>query len=70
VPRVEREEFLNVGCSFVKKAKFIKMIYTVNETKLALFSPDFECEQLQHFRFFSIAHGAKRRTNSFVVFVG
>jgi hypothetical protein len=24
------------------------MIYTVNEAKLALFSPDFECEQLQH----------------------
>jgi hypothetical protein len=44
--RVEREEFLNVGIVlFVKKAKFIKMIYTVNETKLALFSPDFECEQ-------------------------
>jgi hypothetical protein len=32
VARVEREEFLNVDCSFVK-AKFIKMIYTVNEAK-------------------------------------
>jgi hypothetical protein len=64
VPRVEREEFLNVGCSFVKKAKFIKMIYTVNETKLALFSPDFECEQLQHFRLFNCSWCQRRRTNS------
>jgi hypothetical protein len=37
------------------------MIYTVNEEKLALFSPDFECEQLQHNldSFQKIAHGAK-----------
>ena len=62
VPRVEREEFLNVGIVlFCKKAKFIKMIYTVNEAKLALFSPDFECEQLQCNldSFQKIAHGAK-----------
>jgi hypothetical protein len=36
VPR--REEFLNVGIVlFVKKAKFIKMIYTVNEAKINCF---------------------------------
>jgi hypothetical protein len=36
------------------------MIYTVKQ-KLALFSPDFECEQLQHNldSFQKIAHGAK-----------
>jgi hypothetical protein len=37
------------------------MIYTVNEAKLALFSPDFECEQLQYNldSFQKIAHGTK-----------
>ena len=62
VPRVEREEFLNVGIIlFCKKAKFIKMLYTVNETKLALFSDDFDVEQLQLNleSFQKIAHGGK-----------
>jgi predicted patatin/cPLA2 family phospholipase len=62
VPRVEREEFLNVGIVlFCKKAKFIKMLYAVNETKLQLFSDDFDAEQLklnlESFR--KIANGAK-----------
>jgi predicted patatin/cPLA2 family phospholipase len=62
VPRVEREEFLNVGIVlFCKKAKFIKMLYAVNETKLQLFSDDFDIEQLnlnlQSFQ--KIANGAK-----------
>ena len=62
VPRVEREEFLNVGIVlFCKKAKFIKMLYAVNETKLQLFSDDFDVEQLnlnlQSFQ--KIANGAK-----------
>ena len=48
VPRVEREEFLNVGIiMFCKKAKFIKMLYSVNESKLKLFSDDFDLEQLE-----------------------
>jgi hypothetical protein len=62
VPRVEREEFLNVGIVlFCKKAKFIKMMYTVNETKLNLFATDFEWEQLQLNldSFQKIAHGTK-----------
>lgn len=62
VPRVEREEFLNVGIVlFCKKAKFIKMIYTVNETKLNLFATDFEWEQLQINldSFQKIAHGTQ-----------
>ena len=38
VPRVEREEFLNVGIIlFCKRAKFIKMLYTVEESKMKLF---------------------------------
>ena len=48
VPRVEREEFLNVGIIlFCKRAKFIKMLYAVNEAKLMLFSDDFDLEQLE-----------------------
>lgn len=48
VPRVEREEFLNVGIIiFCKKAKFIKMHYTVDNAKLLMFSADFDSEQLE-----------------------
>lgn len=62
VPRVEREEFLNVGIIlFCKRAKFIKMLYTVNETKLLLFSEDFDLEQLELnlSSFQKIAYGGK-----------
>lgn len=62
VPRVEREEFLNVGIIlFCKKAKFIKMLYAVNEAKLLLFSEDFDLEQLELnlSSFQKIAHGGK-----------
>ena len=48
VPRVEREEFLNVGIIlFCKRAKFIKMLYTVNEAKLLMLSDDFDLEQFE-----------------------
>ena len=48
VPRVEREEFLNVGIIlFCKSAKFIKMRYSVNEAKLLMLSEDFDIEQLE-----------------------
>ena len=62
VPRVEREEFLNVGVIlFCKRAKFIKMLYAVNEAKLVLFSEDFDLEQLELnlSSFQKIAHGGK-----------
>ena len=62
VPRVEREEFLNVGIIvFCKRAKFIKMLYTVEESKLQLFSSELDIEQLQLNleSFQKIAHGAK-----------
>ena len=62
VPRVEREEFLNVGVIlFCKSAKFIKMLYSVNETKLLLFSEEFDLEQLELNleSFQKIAHGDK-----------
>ncbi len=48
LPVVEREEFLNTGIVlFCKKAKFIKMLYTVNETKLHLFCKDLDVEQIR-----------------------
>ena len=62
VPKVEREEFLNVGIIvFCKRAKFIKMLYTVEESKLKLFSSELDIEQLQLNleSFQKIAHGAK-----------
>ena len=62
VPRVEREEFLNVGIIlFCKKAKFIQVLYSINEAKLQLFSGDLDLEQL-HFNllaFEKVAHGEK-----------
>ena len=63
VPRVEREEFLNVGIIvFCKKAKFIKMLYTVNVAKMELFSGDLDLEQLELNleSFQKIAHGTKQ----------
>ncbi|MFV7234832.1 MULTISPECIES: DUF3037 domain-containing protein [Flavobacterium] len=62
VPRVEREEFLNVGIIlFCKKAKFIKVLFSINEAKLQLFSVDLDLEQL-HLNlqaFEKVAHGKK-----------
>ncbi|SEA32603.1 Protein of unknown function [Flavobacterium gillisiae] len=63
VPRVEREEFLNVGIIvFCKKAKFIKMLYTIDLAKMELFSGDLDLEQLQLNleSFQKIAHGTKQ----------
>jgi hypothetical protein len=62
VPRVEREEFLNVGIIlFCKKARFIKVLYSINESKLQLFSGDLDPEQL-HLNleaFGKVGHGVK-----------
>lgn len=47
VPKVEREEFLNVGIIlFSKKAKFLKALYHVDENKLKLFSEETDLEQI------------------------
>jgi hypothetical protein len=62
VPRVEREEFLNVGVIlFCKKAKFIKMLFAIEEAKIKLFSSELNLEQLQLNldSFQKIAHGVK-----------
>jgi hypothetical protein len=47
VPRVEREEFLNIGVIFFcKKAKFIKVLHHINDAKIEALSNDFDIEQL------------------------
>ncbi len=62
VPRVEREEFLNVGIIlFCKKAKFIKVLSSVNEAKLLPFLGELDMEQL-HLNleaFGKVGHGEK-----------
>lgn len=48
VPRVEREEFINVGLiMFSKRTKFLKARYIVNEEKLGLFSTELDMESLR-----------------------
>ncbi|WP_455639086.1 DUF3037 domain-containing protein [Parabacteroides sp.] len=47
VPRVEREEFINVGIIlFSKRAKFIKARYLVDEKKIAIFSSELDLDSL------------------------
>lgn len=47
VPRVEREEFLNIGIiMFCKRAKFIKVLYHIDDAKIEALSNDFDTEQL------------------------
>ena len=62
VPMVEREEFLNVGIVlFCKKAKFIKVLYSLNVEKALLFSAETDVEQIQMnlLAFEKVAHGTK-----------
>ncbi|MES2618392.1 MAG: DUF3037 domain-containing protein [Bacteroidota bacterium] len=48
LPAVEREEFLNVGVIlFSKKAKYIKVLYTVNTDKLQACFGEMDTEQVQ-----------------------
>lgn len=47
LPRVEREEFVNVGIIlFSKRAKYIKVLYKVDENKLKLFSDEIDIEEI------------------------
>jgi len=62
VPRVEREEFLNVGIIlFCKKAKFIEVHFTLAADKIQMLSAETDIEQLQlnMESFKKIASGAK-----------
>lgn len=63
LPKVEREEFINVGIIlFSKKAKFIKMLYQLNEEKLNCFSKEWDYDLLRETlnSFQKIANGDKK----------
>lgn len=48
VPRVEREEFLNVGVVlFCKQEKYLKIRYLLNSQKLLMLCSDCDIEQLE-----------------------
>ncbi len=48
VPKVEREEFINVGLIlFCKRQRYIRMEFKINEAKLNLFNPEIELCDLQ-----------------------
>ena len=62
VPRVEREEFLNVGIIlFCKRAKQIKVRFEINEAKLLVLAPELDLAQirLNLDSFVKIGHGLK-----------
>lgn len=47
LPKVEREEFINVGIiMFSKKAKYIKAKYSINENKFNLYSTELDLDIL------------------------
>ncbi|MBS1606993.1 MAG: DUF3037 domain-containing protein [Bacteroidetes bacterium] len=54
VPKVEREEFLNVGVIlYSPKLKFLQLIYTLNIDRLKAFSPSVDINELEeHLRAF------------------
>lgn len=62
VPRVEREEFFNVGVIlFCKKAKYIRMRWLLDEDKLALFPSELDITDLRNtlYAFEEICNGTK-----------
>lgn len=49
VPRVEREEFVNVGIiMYSRRAKFIKAKYVLDEAKLNLFSSELDIDVIKN----------------------
>ena len=48
LPRVEREEFINIGVIlFSKRAKYIRMLYKLDEKRLNLFSTELDIDLLK-----------------------
>lgn len=48
LPRVEREEFINIGVIlFSKRAKYIRMLYKLDEKRLSLFSTELDIDLLK-----------------------
>lgn len=62
VPKVEREEFINVGLIvFCKRQRYIKMAFKVNEAKFNAFETEIELNELVMYldSFQHTAHGTK-----------
>lgn len=50
VPRVEREEFVNVGVVlFCQSERFLKSVFYLNENKLKCFSPELDVEEVESY---------------------
>jgi hypothetical protein len=50
VPKVEREEFFNIGVIlFSKQKKFLDIKFKINPNKLKAFTPEIEVEQLNNY---------------------
>lgn len=48
VPRVDREEFLNVGVVlFCPRLKFLELIYTLNKPRLLAFAPALDIDEIE-----------------------
>lgn len=48
VPKVEREEFVNIGLiMFSKRSRFLKTRYTLDEVKLRMFPTELDLEHLR-----------------------
>lgn len=48
VPRVEREEFINIGLMmYCKRQKYLRIEYQIPTEKIRLFSSEFDIEQLK-----------------------
>lgn len=50
VPKVEREEFLNVGIIlYCAKQSFLQSIFKIDEERLRVFSNNIDCEELNNY---------------------
>lgn len=50
VPRVEREEFLNVGVIlYCKKQQFLQTVYHLDATRLAAFCPKLDIHEIEEY---------------------
>ncbi len=48
VPRVEREEFINVGVVvYCAKQKFLRALFTLNEQRLRIFCEDLDVKEIE-----------------------
>jgi len=50
VPKVEREEFMNIGVIlFSKRKKYLRLKYQINAPKLTAFSPNIDPEAIEEY---------------------